>query len=322
MTERCRFAPSTTGEAHAGTLLAALLAWLDARARKAHLLLRLEDIDPERCRPEFGMRMQADLSWLGLDFDIVEEQHTRVAAHEEALDRLAAAGLLYPCECTRSRLRSYGRRAADGGFVYPNNCRGRALPPGGWRAAREPLRFRVPDGPVRATDESGLDLSQHVAVAMGDPIVRRRDGAIAYQLAVVVDDAAAGISRIVRGRDLAPSTPTQVALQRALGLTTPAYRHHFLLLEPQGDKLAKLHGAVSTRELRRAYEGPSLLGFLAWVAGLTPDPEPMKAHELCADFTWSRVCREDCTVSWNGSQLTVTRAPAMGAASRYRRCSR
>ncbi|RIK92413.1 MAG: hypothetical protein DCC71_24510, partial [Proteobacteria bacterium] len=134
-----RFAPSTTGPAHPGTLLAALLAWLDARARGARFVLRLEDLDPERCRPEWSARLVSDLAWLGLDFDAVEHQHAFAFRHEAALDRLAAQGALYPCACSRSALRAAGTPAPDGGLRYPNRCRGRALPAGGWRATREPL---------------------------------------------------------------------------------------------------------------------------------------------------------------------------------------
>jgi glutamyl-Q tRNA(Asp) synthetase len=303
--DRCRYAPSTTGHAHPGTLLAALLAWLDARSGGASIVLRLEDLDPERCRPEYRVGLEADLRWLGLDFDEVQEQHRHGEAHELALDRLAAAGLLYPCRCTRAELRAHGRRAADGGFAYPNTCRTRALPPGGWRQTREPLRFRLPDGVVEVVDEGGEPLTQEPSVAQGDPVLRRRDGAIAYQLAVVVDDAEGGITRVVRGRDIAPSTATQVALQHALGLPTPAYRHHLLLLEPRGDKLAKLHGSVGAPELRRVYGPEALTGWLAYAAGLALEPAPCTPRDLVAVFDWGRVRREDRVVTWDGTRLAL-----------------
>ncbi|OGV71278.1 MAG: hypothetical protein A3K18_01960, partial [Lentisphaerae bacterium RIFOXYA12_64_32] len=256
--DRCRFAPSTTGEAHPGTLLAALLAWCDARTRGASFVLRLEDIDPERCRPGFSRQLLDDLAWLGLDWDELHEQHAHADEHARALDRLAELGLLYPCACSRAHIKTHGRPAPDGGFAYPNTCRGRPLPPGGWRQAQEPLRAQLADERITLADESGLELSQTPASAMGDPVVVRRDKAVAYQLAVVVDDAKAGITRVVRGRDIAQSTATQVALQRCLGLPTPAYRHHLLLLEPRGDKLAKLHGSVGTSLLRPRYTPPAL----------------------------------------------------------------
>jgi len=298
-----RFAPSTSGPAHPGTLLAALLAWLDARKRRARLLLRLEDLDPERCRPSFSARMQGDLAWLGLDFDAVEAQHAFGARHEAALDRLEARGVLYPCECTRSQLRAESDPALGRGPRYPNRCRGRSLGPGGWRASDEPLRVALPPGRIAPQDEGGLDLAQDPAAEFGDPIVRRRDGAVAYQLAVVVDDAAAGVTRVVRGRDLAASTATQVALQRLLGLPEPVYRHHLLLLEPHGGKLAKRHGAVGAEQLRRAYEAPSLVGWLALAAGLRERPEPITPRALLAEFSWARVRSDDRVVRWTGSAL-------------------
>jgi glutamyl-Q tRNA(Asp) synthetase len=300
-----RFAPSTTGPAHPGTLLAALLAWLDARSRGARVLLRLEDIDPDRCRPEWSARMLEDLAWLGLDFDAVEAQHTFAGRHAGALDRLAALGALYPCACSRSILRADAEPAPDGSRRYPNRCRGRALPPGGWRASAEPLRVALPAGRIEIRDESGLDLSQDPAGEMGDPIVRRRDGAVAYQLAVVVDDGASGVTRVVRGRDLAPSTATQCALARLLDLPAPAYRHHLLLLEEHGGKLAKLHGAVGAAELRRAYAAPALLGWLAYAAGLRERAVPVAPRELAADFSWSRVAADDRVVHWTGDALLL-----------------
>jgi len=303
--EVARFAPSTTGVAHPGTLLAALLAWLDARSRGARLLLRLEDLDPERCRPELAARLPRDLAWLGLDFDAVEPQHENAGRHADALDRLAAGGALYPCRCSRSRLREDGEKAPDGGFRYRNVCRGRALPAAGWRACVEPLRAALPAGRIVPFDEGGLDLAQDPAREMGDPVVRRRDGAVAYQLAVVVDDAASGVTRVTRGRDLAASTATQVALQRLLGLATPVYRHHLLLLEERGAKLAKLHGAVGVDALREAYSPRALVGWLAFACGLRERPEPVAPQALLQDFAWDRVRRRDRVVRWTGRALEL-----------------
>jgi glutamyl-tRNA synthetase/glutamyl-Q tRNA(Asp) synthetase len=300
-----RFAPSTTGPAHPGTLLAALLCWLDARSRGARVWLRLEDLDPERSRPEWTSRMHADLAWLGLDWDHVEEQRGALPRHEAALDRLAALGRLYPCACSRRDVRAAGAPAPDGGFRYPGTCRGRPLGPGGWRASEVPLRVCLPEGRLAITDESGLDLSQDPAAAFGDPVVRRRDGAVAYHLASVVDDAACGVTRVVRGRDLAPSTATQVALQALLGLPRPRYRHHFLLLEEHGGKLAKLHGAVDLEHLRPAYDAPALCGWLARAAGLQGAPAPLRPADLVADFAWERVATRDRVVRLSEGRLVL-----------------
>ncbi len=301
-----RFAPTTSGPAHPGTLLAGLLAWLDARSLGATFGLRLEDVDPVRCTPAWAVEMREALAWLGLDWDTESLQTDSRAAHEAALDRLEAAGRLYPCVCSRSEVARAGIRAADGGWRYTGRCRTRAFPAGGWRSVDGAVRFRVPEGAIALRDESGLDLSQDPLEAMGDPVLRRRDGAIAYHLAVVVDDAASGITRIVRGRDLAASTATHVTLQRALGLPTPTYRHHFLLLEETGGKLAKLHGSVGWRELARAYTGEEACGRLAAIAGLRPDATPTTPQALVADFDWASVRTGDVVARWTGGALVAS----------------
>jgi len=295
---RTRFAPSTTGEAHPGTLLSALLVWLDARARGGHVALRLEDLDITRTKPVFADQLALACAWLGLDWDATVIQSERLAAHEAALDTLAAAGRLYPCTCSRAD-RSGGRRAPDGGWVYDNTCRTRALPAGGWRAVPHALRARLDDDRIELVDDGGMDLSQTPALEMGDPIVRRKDGVIAYQLAVVVDDADAAITDIIRGRDIAASTATQIALQRLLGVTTPRYRHHFLLLEPRtGEKLAKLHGSIPFAQIRAHYDGATLCGWLARTAGLIEQPVACTPADLVATFDWARVRADDCVVRW------------------------
>jgi glutamyl/glutaminyl-tRNA synthetase len=287
---KSRFAPSTTGEAHPGTLLSALLVWLDVRQRGGTAVLRLEDLDTTRVRAAWADDLVAALAYLGLDWDEMVVQSGRSAAHETALDRLAAAGRLYPCTCSRAD-RAGGRRAPDGGWAYENTCRGKPLPASGWRAVTGNLRAQLPDDRVELVDAGGLDLSQTPARDMGDPIVRRRDGVIAYQLAVVVDDADGGITDVVRGRDIAPSTATQVMLQRLLGYAQPTYRHHFLLLEPQGDKLAKMHGSIPFSTLRARYTGAELHALLAEAAGQPRSVTP-------ATFEWARVPVDDRVARW------------------------
>jgi glutamyl/glutaminyl-tRNA synthetase len=223
------------------------------------------------------------------------------------MDRLEALGALYPCSVTREEVRAIGRRAPDGGWAYDNRSRGRALPPGGWRASAEPIRARLPDGVFRPIDEGGLDLSQAPSLAFGDPVVRRRDGAFAYQLAVVVDDATSGVTRVVRGRDIAPSTATQAALQALLGLPSPVYRHHLLLLEERGGKLAKAHGAARAAAL--AQSAPALCGALAFCVGLLDRAEPCTPEELLRGFGWERVAARDRVVRWSDGGLSVTPAP-------------
>lgn len=297
-----RFAPSTTGEAHPGTLLSALLVWLDARSRRGAALLRLEDIDTTRVKREWSEQMVEALAWLGLSWDETIVQSARTARHEAALNRLE--GRLYPCTCSRAQRSAGARRSPDGGWAYENTCRAQPLPPGGWRAVTDvAVRVRLPDERVELVDEGGLVLSQTPAIELGDPIVVRRDRAIAYQLAVVVDDADEGITDVVRGRDIAPSTATQVLLQRLLGVPTPRYRHHFLLLEPAGEKLAKLHGSIPWTTLRARYHDPrELCSVLANAANLgegTP-------QELLAAFDWARVPVDDRVARWVDNELVIS----------------
>lgn len=302
---RTRFAPSTTGRAHPGTMLSALLTWLDARAQGGEAWLRLEDLDPDRCRPELNQAMMADLSWLGLEWDRVECQSETSQPYEAALDILESKGLLYPCSCSRSRIKSLGRVAPDGGYAYDNHCRKTPMPEGGWRSCHEPLRVRLPDEPVALVDESGRDLSQKPADEMGDPIVRRRDGAIAYHLACVVDDHEGLITRLIRGHDLAASAATQILMQKVLGYKTPSYYHHFLFLEKREEKMAKLHGAVSAAELRGCYQADELCGMLMAWAGVIDEERPCKPRDLISEFDWSRVRKGDMILEWTGKELKV-----------------
>lgn len=314
-----RFAPSTTGEAHPGTLLSALLVWLDARAFGRRAILRLEDLDTTRVKAVWAQQLVEACEWLGLAWDETIVQSARSASHAAAMDALAASGRLYPCSCSRAdRARGRnrtgphttsesgegGRRAPDGGWAYDNTCRNRPLV-GHWHEQTEPLRCRLDDDRIELVDDSGVDLSQTPALEMGDPIVRRRDGVIAYHLAVVVDDADEAITHIVRGRDIAPSTATQIMLQRALGIATPRYRHHLLLLESRDNKLAKLHGSIPFSSLRVHHDARTLTGILAHAVGLLSTPTPTSAVSLVADFAWSKVSATDRVISLSDRGLVV-----------------
>jgi glutamyl-Q tRNA(Asp) synthetase len=245
---RGRFAPSPTGPLHAGSLVAALASWLDARSHGGAWLVRIEDVDTPRCVPGADAEILRQLAACGL---VPDEpplwQHTRAAAYERALDALQGAGAVYGCACTRKDIDDAwsARGLAHQRFgerVYPGTCRGGLA----GRLARA-QRFRVPDGEpalVRWHDRRLGPQQQDVAAAVGDFVLRRADGLWAYQLAVVVDDADQGITHVVRGEDLADNTARQILLQRALGLATPAYLHTPLVRAADGHKLSKQNGAA------------------------------------------------------------------------------
>jgi glutamyl-Q tRNA(Asp) synthetase len=240
-----RFAPSPTGPLHAGSLVAALASWLDARAHGGRWLVRIEDVDRPRCVAGADALILEQLARCGLVADAPPVwQSQRGALYEAALARLVDAGAAYACACTRrdidAALRALGRpRPRHGELVYPGTCRTglNGRPARAWR-----LRTDAP--PVEWQDRRLGAQRQDVEHAVGDFVLRRADGLWAYQLAVVVDDAEQGITHVVRGADLADNTARQILLQRRLGLPTPAYLHTPLVLGPNGEKLSKQNGAT------------------------------------------------------------------------------
>ena len=247
-----RFAPSPTGPLHAGSLVAALASWLDARAHGGQWLVRIEDVDTPRCVPGAGQLILQQLAACGIVPDAVPVyQSQRGALYQQALDQLIAAGQAYPCACTRADIAQANAalgllKPRHGDLVYPGTCRPaqgglRGKPARAWRV-------QVPNAPHDLLDWHDRRLGaqqQHLAGAVGDFVMLRADGLWAYQLAVVVDDAAQGITHIVRGEDLADNTPRQMLLQRYLGLPTPSYLHTPLVMGDNGEKLSKQNGAVA-----------------------------------------------------------------------------
>lgn len=244
-----RFAPSPTGPLHFGSIVAALASYLDARSQGGIWRLRMEDLDRPREVPGAADAILRDLEAFGLEWDgPVVYQSQRDAAYADALEHLIAAGLAYPCGCTRREIAAAGRRGPEGP-VYPGTCRD-GLPPGKrtrtWRA-------RVDAGNVSFTDLSQGTISQPLAEDVGDFVLRRADHLFAYQLAVVVDDAEAGVTHIVRGADLLDSTPRQIWLQRQLGFPVPAYRHVPLALDAASRKLSKREHAPPANAIERSH---------------------------------------------------------------------
>ncbi len=276
-----RFAPSPTGTLHLGNLRTALLAWLFARSRGARFSVRVEDLDPGRVRERFVAEQLADLAAIGLDWDgPAERQSERQALYEAALTELRHQGLVYECWCTRAEVReaSSAPHGHSEHSPYPGTCRELT----GTERARRAQSGRAPALRVRAGDARvavGDRLQGTVEGVVDDFVVRRGDGAFAYNLAVVVDDHEQAIGEVVRGDDLLDSTPRQVWLQRRLGLDTPGYAHVPLLLGPDGSRLAKRHGAVTLADRAALGESPSQVrALLAAQVGLAqPGEQPPPA---------------------------------------------
>lgn len=269
-----RFAPSPTGELHLGHAYSALLGWRAARAAGGRFLLRMEDLDASRVRPEFVDLIYADLSWLGLDWvEPVVFQSGRLPAYRGALDRLARVGVTFACSCTRRDIADAIAAPQEGaappgpdGPVYPGICRGKALAPGpdtairldmrravallGGPSAVATLTFRETGaGPAGESGSIRLDAASLVE-STGDVVLARRDGAPAYHLAVVVDDGWQGVTHVTRGCDLFPVTPVHRLLQALLDLPVPVYNHHPLIRDAEGRRLAKRDHAHSLALLR------------------------------------------------------------------------
>ncbi len=287
-----RFAPSPTGPLHLGSLRTALAAWLFARSQGARFLLRIEDLDPQRSHRRFERAQLDDLRTLGIDWDgLPVRQSERACRYADALAALADAGRLYPCFCTRAEIRE-AASAPHGdlpGGAYPGTCL--RLSPGERAAA---LRSGRPHAlRVRADGARIVFRDRLLGPAGGrvdDFVVRRSDGVVAYQLAVVVDDAAERIGEVVRGADLAASTPRQILLSRLLGLPVPSYAHVPLVLGPDGTRLAKRHGSATLAD--REEPVAETVALLAHSLGLARDRSSVvSAAELLPEFEPDRIPR-------------------------------
>lgn len=294
---RGRFAPSPSGRMHLGNLWSALLAWLSARSQGGEMVLRLEDLDPDRCTRAWCDQVMRDLEWLGLTWDNEPVyQSERTAVYAQAFRALEERGLIYPCYCTRAeRLAASAPHRSDGQTIYDGRCSRLT------EAEREALsqtrrpawRVKVGQGPITFCDFLYGEYKEDLKTDCGDFILRRSDGVYAYQLAVVADDAAMGVTQVVRGSDLLSSTPRQIYLQRLLGLPEPEYGHVPLLLAADGRRLAKRDRDQELGELQSRYTAPELLGRLAHLAGLIPEPAPITAQQLIPLFSWEKLPRQD-----------------------------
>src|SRR6476659_130766 len=307
MTPRGRYAPSPTGRLHLGNARTALLAWLDARSRGGAFIMRIEDLDRARGPAGAEAQMLDDLAWLGIDWDEGPDrggpfapyrQSERAARYDAAIDRLLADGRAFVCACSRAdvaRAAQAPHEADEDGPRYPGTCRG--LPPDEVRArataqGRGPvIRFAGEGARIEFRDAvHGVVAAE--AAGVDDFVLRRADGTAAYQLAVVVDDAAMAITHVVRGDDLLRSTPRQIALYGALGLSAPAFAHVPLVLTPSGERLAKRTRPEAVADLRARGVAPEVVvGALAASAACGTPGEACLPRELIASFSLARIDR-------------------------------
>lgn len=337
---RGRLAPSPTGYLHLGNAWAFLMAWWAARQAGGRVLLRLEDIDPQRSRTEYALAIMEDLRWLGMDWDegpvlssggdcgLQEQgeggpyiQSRCMLFYAQALRQLEHLGCIYPCFCTRKELRALAGapHVDDMGAPYPGTCRHlsesqrAAMRQSGRRAS---LRFHGPSEPISFNDVVQGQQCFRLDDCGGDFAVQRSDGVIAYQLAVAVDDGRMGVNQVVRGRDILPSTPRQIALLRLLGYEIPTYAHVPLLCDAEGERLAKRHNSLALRSLRAEGVPPErIVGLLAWLAGANPDRREASAAGVTATFRLDRLPRRDCRL--DGSLMDWLRHGAPSGEATY-----
>lgn len=285
---------------HLGNIWAALLSYLSVKAQGGVWILRHEDLDPQRSRPEYARLIEDDLHWLGLDWNegglddrgpfAPYSQSRRGQVYAGALEKLRRAGVLYPCRCRRADLLAASApHASDGRPVYGGTCRPAAMRRQVELTAGAAVRLWVGDERVTFSDSLYGAQCFDLGRECGDFVVRRSDGAFAYQLAVVADDAAMRVSEVVRGCDLLPSAAQQIYLFYLLGAEAPGYGHVPLLVNDAGQRLSKRDASLSMAELRKRYSAQQILGCLASLAGLIPKPEPVTASDLVPLFSWDKI---------------------------------
>lgn len=307
---RGRFAPSPTGYIHLGNVWTAFLAWLQVRQQKGTLILRIEDIDEQRSKPEYTQALLEDLAWLGLDWDEGPGkggpygpyiQQERYSLYEKALQELQAKHLLYPCYCSRARLQAIGAPHEGEHRLYDGHCYGMPEEQRRQMDRKPSWRVHVPHVSVSFTDGSYGPFSDYLPRVCGDFVVRRADGLYAYQLSVAVDDGSMGITHVLRGRDLLSSTAQQIWLMEVLGYTPPSYTHVPMLIDASGNRLSKRQQGITVRSLRdRGVQADAILSALALAGGLVSERrlyhkgellrlcnfQTMTTHDIVLGDTW------------------------------------
>lgn len=290
-----RFAPTPSGEMHAGNLLCALLAYLSVKSKGGRFLVRVEDLDADRCPRSSAEKILLTLDNLGLAGDeppIFQSEREKV--YEAKQRELEKKARVYPCFCTRAQLHAAeAPRLSDGGIIYSGACRNLTAEEIEKKiATRRPcIRVEVPDEEVTFCDLIGGKTAQNLKEGCGDFILRRSDGVYAYQFAVAVDDGESGVTEVVRGNDLLLSTPRQIWLMRLLGYNSPEYVHIPLVCDGTGRKLSKSEGDSAAR-LVESYPREKVLGYLAFCAGLIDSNRPTTLDELTATFSWDKVKKD------------------------------
>ena len=293
---------------HLGNIYTAVLSWLSARSAGGRWLLRIEDLDPQRSKPEYARQIEDDLQWLGLEWDEggignigtngPYVQSLRNDFYNEALEKLKATGLTYPCRCRRADIMaSQAPHQSDGRIVYAGTCRPAAAPPFPAQCTeiRGATRLYVPDEEITFCDRVFGKQTVNLARHCGDFVLRRADGAWAYQLAVVVDDAAMGVTEVVRGCDLLLSSVQQIYLYGLLGADAPEFAHLPLVCNENGIRLSKRDSGVGMAELRTRKSPQQILGLVAAMAGLTDKPSDISLDELLGLFNWEKIKAQEQT---------------------------
>ncbi len=289
-----RFAPSPSGRMHLGNIFTALVAWLSVRSKDGKMLLRIEDLDPRRSKPEYIRALREDLIWLGLDWDEeMPRQSSRSEVYRCCFEKLP----VYPCYCSRNELHDASApHAADGKFIYAGTCRGLTAEERAKKNKLPAWRVKVPDREVRFTDGVFGEYHENLANDCGDFILRRSDGVYAYQLAVVCDDALGGVTEVVRGCDLLDSTPRQIWLYEALDFAVPQFYHVPLLVATDGKRLSKREKSLDIASLKEGHAAQWIIGKLAYAAGLLDDDVSITPSELLPLFSWKKIKKENIVI--------------------------
>ncbi len=305
-----RFAPSPSGRMHLGNVYSALISWLSARSQGGEWLLRVEDLDRQRCHTEYAAQIEDDLLWLGLTWDEGGSkggknqpyfQSMRTEIYKTELEKLSSKNLLYPCFCSRADIMAASApHDSDATVVYSGKCRYLSNSERfALLSTRKPsIRIKVADVESCFTDrhygQQKCNLQQHC----GDFIVQRADGNFAYQLAVVADDALMGVTEVVRGCDLLSSTHQQIFLYKQLGYKIPEFAHLPLILSESGTRLAKRDKSADMGNIRAQLTPEELLGLLAYSAHLIDKQQPVSLTELLQEFNWEKLPKENLLLNY------------------------